>query len=370
MIRTYSYFFHVKMFKPGYLLVLMLLASCKNSDEKVSPKVQDITESVYASGVVKSKRQYQVFSTVNGIVKEILVDEGDTVRVGQPLMKIFNRTSELNEVNAALAAEYARLDANRQKLRELLLAIDVARTKMRNDSLLLQRQQNLWDQNIGSKIDLEQRQLSYKNSQKDFQSAQIRYQDLRRELELNAKQSQTNLEITSSIADEYIIKSEINGKVYNILKEPGELITSQNAVALIGHESDFLLELEVDEYDVARVKTGQEIYITMDSYQGKVFEGTVTKINPVMNERTKSFTVEAEFKGKPSVLYPFMTAEANIVIEKKKNALTIPRDFLLSDGHVITDDDEKRPVKTGLMDYERVEILEGLTADDIIVKPE
>ena len=173
MIRTYSYFFHVKMFKPGYLLVLMLLASCKNSDEKVSPKVQDITESVYASGVVKSKRQYQVFSTVNGIVKEILVDEGDTVRVGEPLMKIFNRTSELNEVNAALAAEYARLDANRQKLRELLLAIDVARTKMRNDSLLLQRQQNLWDQNIGSKIDLEQRQLSYKNSQKDFQSAQI-----------------------------------------------------------------------------------------------------------------------------------------------------------------------------------------------------
>lgn len=351
-------------------MILSIGISCSGKRETISPQVQDITESVYASGVVKSKRQYQVFSTVNGIVKEILVEEGDTVKVGQPLFRIFNRTSELNQRNAALAAEHARLDKNRQKLEELLLAIEVAKKKMRNDSLLLQRQQNLWEQNIGTKVDLEQRQLSYQNSVKDFESAQIRYTDLRRDLELNAKQAQTNLEISSTIAEDYVIKSEINGKVYDVLKEPGELITSQSPVALIGDISNFLLELQVDEYDLASVKTGQEVYISMDSYKEKVFEGTVTKINPVLNERTKSFTVEAEFKSKPPILYPFLTAEANIVVEQKHKALTIPREYLLSGGYVLTEDEERRKVETGLMDYERVEITGGLTADDIILKPE
>jgi len=353
-----------------YLVILSISISCSDKREKVSPKVQDITESVYASGIVKSKGQYQVFSTVNGIMKEVLVEEGDTVKAGQPLFKIFNRTSELNQRNAALAAEHARLDRNRQKLQELLLAIDVARKKMKNDSMLLIRQQNLWSQNIGTQVDLEQRQLSYQNSVKEFESAQIRYTDLRRDLELNAKQAQTNLEISSTITEDYIIKSEINGKIYDVLREPGELITPQSPVALIGDVNEFLLELQVDEYDVARVKIGQLVFISMDSYKGKVFEGKVTKINPVLNERTKSFIVEAEFNSKPPILYPFLTAEANIVVNQKKNAVTIPREYLLKGNYVITEDEEQREVETGLMDYERVEITSGLTDKDVLLKPE
>ena len=360
------------MFRHLFFLVVLLTftTSCNNTREKVSPVLQEITESVYASGVVKSRSQYQVFSAVNGIIKEIMVDEGDTVSIGQPLFKIFNKTSELNRQNAALAAEYARLDRNRQRLEELSLAIDVARKKMTNDSLLLQRQQNLWNQNIGSKIDLEQRQLNYQNSIKDYKSAQLRYGDLRRDLELNAKQSQTNLEISSAIAEDYIIKSEINGKVYSVLKEPGELVTSQNAVALLGAADSFMLELEVDEYDVSRVKIGQMVFIRMDSYEGKVFEGEVTKINPVLNERANSFTVEAAFSTQPPVLFPFLTVEANIVIQQKKNALTIPRQYLIDNEFVITENDKRRKVEVGLMDYERVEIISGLSPDEIILKPE
>lgn len=360
------------MFRHLFFLVVLLTftTSCNNTREKVSPVLQEITESVYASGVVKSRSQYQVFSAVNGIIKEIMVDEGDTVSIGQPLFKIFNKTSELNRQNAALAAEYARLDRNRQRLEELSLAIDVARKKMTNDSLLLQRQQNLWNQNIGSKIDLEQRQLNYQNSIKDYKSAQLRYGDLRRDLELNAKQSQTNLEISSAIAEDYIIKSEINGKVYSVLKEPGELVTSQNAVALLGAADSFMLELEVDEYDVSRVKIGQMVFIRMDSYEGKVFEGEVTKINPVLNERANSFTVEAAFSTQPPVLFPFLTVEANIVIQQKKNALTIPRQYLFDNEFVITENDKRRKVEVGLMDYERVEIISGLSPDEIILKPE
>ena len=107
----------------------------------------------------------------------------------------------------------------------------------------------------------------------------------------------------------------------------------------------------------------------MDSYKGEVFEGAVSKIDPFMNERTKSFTVEATFTKQPQVLYPNLTAQANIIIKEKKNALTIPRNYLINDSLVVIQKDKRKEVKTGIKDYRKVEILSGLTADDIIYKP-
>lgn len=73
----------------------------------------------------------------------------------------------------------------------------------------------------------------------------------------------------------------------------------------------------------------------MDSYKGKVFEAKVTRIEPIMNEQTRSFTVEAQFISKPELLYPNLSAEANIVIQTRENALTIPRNYLIGDSLVL-----------------------------------
>ena len=103
------------------------------------------------------------------------------------------------------------------------------------------------------------------------------------------------------------------------------MVNPQTPLATIGDAFIFLLEMQIDEYDVAKVKLGQKVLLTMDSYKNEVFEARVSKINPMMNERSKSFTIEAEFIKQPSVLYPNLTAEANIIIQVKQNALTIPR---------------------------------------------
>jgi multidrug efflux pump subunit AcrA (membrane-fusion protein) len=100
-----------------------------------------------------------------------------------------------------------------------------------------------------------------------------------------------------------------------------------------------------------------------------VFEARVTKIDPMMNARTKTFLVEAEFTKQPPVLYPNLSAEANIITEIRKNAITIPRNYLVNDSFVIVNKTEKRQVKTGIKDYQRVEIVQGLTDQDFIYKP-
>jgi multidrug efflux pump subunit AcrA (membrane-fusion protein) len=347
---------------------LLFVPGCKQQQEKIQPVVERITESVYASGFVKSDNQYQVFSTVSGIIQKILVKEGDVVKKGDPLIVLANETSKLNAENAKLAAEYADINANLDKLNELKINIDLARSKMTNDSLLMLRQQNLWSQQIGTRVELEQRQLAYQNSRTAFEASVLRYNDLKKQLNFSSLQSRKNYEISYRLARDFTIRSEVDGRVYSIVKEQGEIVSPQTPVAVIGDADSFILELQVDEFDIARIKLGQKIIVSMDSYKGRVFRATVQKIDPIMNERSRSFTIEAGFVSKPPALYPNLTAEANIIIQTKDNALTIPRSFLIDDNYVITEDKQKRKVVTGLKDYQKVEILSGLNAKDFILK--
>ncbi len=357
--------------KITYLLVLLVLltAGCRKKQEQTSPVLQNISESVYASGVVKSKNQYQVFSKVTGIVDQLYVKEGDLVKKGQPIMKIFNQTARLTTENTALLVENNAIKANSDRLNDLKINIDLASKKLQNDSLLLVRQRNLWSQQIGTKVDLEQRELTFANSKTNYQSAILKYRELQRQIAFAAAQSQKNLAINQTQEAEYIIRSEYTGRLYSLQKEKGEMVNPQTAIALIGNADQFGLELQVDEDDIIQVKAGQKVLVTLDSYKTEVFEAVVDAINPLMNEKTRTFTVNASFVKKPAILYPNLTVESNIILRTKTNVLTIPRNYLVEDSYILNEKNEKIKVQVGLKDYQKVEITAGLKVQDIIIKP-
>lgn len=351
-----------------YFIPLVLFA-CSSEQEKTKVSVENITESVYASGIVKSKNQYQVFSNANGLIKNILVKEGDMVSAGQPIISLVNETSKLSAENAELNAAYSSIEANRDKLNDLRINIDLARVKMRNDSSLYERQKNLWSQQIGTKYQLDQAQLAYENSTTAYKSAVLRYNDLQRQINFAAQQSKKSAQISNTVLGDYTIKSKIAGRVYSISKEEGEMVNLQTPIAVIGGANDFLLELQVDEYDIGRIKVGQKVLVNMDSYKGQTFEAVIQTIDPIMNDRSRTFKVDADFITKPAALYPNLTVEANIVIQTKENALTIPRNYLIDDSLVVLPNKEKRKVVTGVKDYQKAEIINGLKKDEVILKP-
>lgn len=351
-------------------LFFVSFIACKSKTDTIQPLEEKITESVYASGIVKTKDQYQVNSTTNGIIQQLMVKEGDLVKKGDPILTIRNETARLNVENAQLIAAYADISNNADKLNEAKANIDLVRIKMENDSSLFARQQNLWLQQIGTRVDIDQRELAYKNSKINYSSAKLRYNDLKKQLTLAAEQSRKNVAISSSLSKDLTLRSEVSGRVYNLLKEKGELVTTAAPVAIIGNATDFILELQVDENDIAKIKIGQKAFVSLDSYKGLVFEAGIVSIDPIMSEKTKSFTIEAAFINKPATLYPNLTVEANVVIQTKNKALTIPRNYLMNDSMVMTGDKKTRRVVTGLKDYQKVEILQGLSAADIIIKPQ
>lgn len=352
-----------------YLLLLIFPFACKEKEESVRPTVAPISESIYASGVVKSENQYEAYSPVGGIIDSVYVSEGDRIKKGHPILSVSNTVQQLNQDNAELAAAYADVHANEGKLKEAKLLIDLSRNKMKNDSLMYFRQRNLWRQQIGSKVELEQKELSYQNSKTAHYSARVRYDDLKRQLNFNASQSKKNLMISGTLSDDYLLKSEMNGMVYSVNKKKGEIVSPQTPLAIIGDATNFILEMQVDEYDIIKVRPGLLVEVRLDSYRGTVFEAIVTKINPLMSQSSRTFLVEATFVKSPKQLYPNISFEANIVLASKTGALLVPRNYVRGDSIVFKSNGENVRVKTGLKDYEKIEILSGITKDDEIIIP-
>jgi multidrug efflux pump subunit AcrA (membrane-fusion protein) len=107
----------------------------------------------------------------------------------------------------------------------------------------------------------------------------------------------------------------------------------------------------------------------MDSYKGEVLEALVDKIYPIMNERSRTFMVGAHFINPPKKLFPNLSAEANIIIQMKKNIITIPNNYIVDGKYVLINNNQKREIKTGLKDYQKVEVIEGLKENETIYKP-
>ena len=351
------------------LAFMMVITACQKSPVTTSVRRENITESVYASGILKSQNQYEVYATVNGLLKATHVEEGDTIKKGQRLFTISNETPTLSKENAKLAAELANIKTNQGRLDELTLGIDLAKSRMINDSLLYLRQQNLWDQQIGSKVAFENARLNFENSKTAYYSAQLKYKDEKRRLEILSRQAQVQLAISQQNESDFTITSAIDGRVYALFKEDGEIVTPQTPLAIIGDVSSFVLELQVDEYDIVLIRPGQTVKVTMDSYRGEVYDAVVTKVYPLLNSRTKTALVEAQFKNQPPVLYPNLTLEANIILHVKENVLTIPRAYIMDDAFVININGDTLPIKTGAQDYMKTEILEGLSEHEILILP-
>lgn len=353
------------------IILLAIGTGCGPDRESITPVAGPITESVYASGMVKAQGQYQVYPTVSGNVLALLVKEGDTVKAGQPLMRIDDRTSSFASGSAESQLQLLERNASESGpvLMRLRAAEDQARDRFHLDSTNYQRQQALWDKGVGSRVELDQRKLAFTTSRAAYDMAAKALAENRAQLRTQLDVARNNAASASAGNADHQPKSLIGGIVYDLMIDPGELATPQRPVAVVGSANDLYLELEVDEFDIRLIKPGQKVFVTLDSYADTAFEAEVTRIIPLMNERSRTFQVDARFIHRPPVLYPNLTVEASIVLRTKPQALLVPASYIVDGTSVLDEDGEKLPVKLGARDMEQVEVLSGIDADTRIYKP-
>ena len=353
------------------VLATALLISCENNKEEIFPVKQSITEAVYSSVTIQPDSLYQVFSIVTGILEDNLVEEGDRVAKGKALMHITNNAPKLNSQNAKLALDLAseNYSGSAAILKSIENEIAAARLKYSNDSINYFRQKKLWKQNIGSKIEYDTKELSFKLSKNNLQLLESRYLRTKNELQTAVKQAENNYKTSLINTQDFTIDSKINGTVYGLFKNKGELVSTMEPLAIIGSSTDFIIELLVDEVDIVKIEKGQKVVISLDAYREEVFLAQVFRILPKKDLRNQTFLVEALFIEGPEKLYPGLSGEANIIIAEKEDILTIPKVYLTENNEVLTNEGLVK-VKVGLENLEFVEILEGVTEKTQIYKPE
>lgn len=333
--------------------------------------MQELTESVYASATIMPANLYKVFPEAVGTLEEVLVEEGDTVMMGQQLASISSDQPTINAANAKLRKELseANISSSASAVTRIKQELLTAKEQLKLDSLNYWRQQRLAEKDIGSEVDLENIRLKYQSTQNRVASLQSQLAETERELSSALKVSKNDWNSALARLEDYIIRSKMNGKVYAISCEAGELVSSQQVFALIGERDEFVIELMIDEVDIARVQLNQKVVLSLDAYAGEVFEAVISKIYPTKEERTQSFRVEATFETKPENLYNGLSGEANIIISEAENVLTIPLEYLSSTGTVKTEAGEEITVEIGRQNMEMVEILSGLDTNAVLVKP-
>ena len=353
------------------LLLISVFTSCNDGREKILPSEVTITESVYSSVTIQPDSLYQVYAAVGGILDKNFVDEGDTVSRGMPIAQIINNTPKLNMENAKLNLELAQenYSGSNAIIRALIDEIKAAELKYKNDSVNFTRQKNLWEQNIGSKIEYENRKLAYELSSNNLALLNGNFERTKSELKTKLRQAENNYETSLIATKDFTVESKINGKLYALYKNQGEIVNPMEPIAAIGSATDFIIEMLVDEVDIVKLKVGQTALITLDAYGTKVYTAVLSKIYPRKDERSQTFKIEALFTKLPEILYPGLAGEGNIIVSQKENALTIPKEYLIGENSVKTEEGIIEIV-TGIEDMERVEVRSGLDANTYILKPE
>lgn len=266
----------------------------------------DITRAVSASGALQALITVDVGSQISGQVTKVLVDFNDEVRAGQTLAVIDPQTYQSRVVQSQ--ADIAAGEA----------AVRQAQATLANAQADYDRKKTLVDQGFYSPSVLDQATAALRVGQASVSAARAR-----------VGQSQAALRIQRTDLGRTTISSPIDGVVVDRKVEPGNTVAaSLQAPVLFTIAQDLSkveVKISVDEADIGQVQEGQQVRFTVDAFPDDNFAGVVTQVRkqPTTEQNVVAYTVIAQADNPQRKLLPGMTANADIIIETRRNVLKV-----------------------------------------------
>ncbi len=318
-----------------------------------------VEESVTNSkaGTVKSRRRATLSPEVGGRVAQLPARKGARVKTGDVLMRIADadfRAQVQVEESAVETARSARTEACRQAE---LAERDLARNR------------RLASENIVSAELLDQLQ-----SRRDVAVASCQTAGSR------IRQAEAGLAVARANLEKTVLRAPFDGIVADLTTELGEWITPSPPglpippVIVLYDDGATYISAPMDEVDVARVRLGQPVRVTLDAYSGRSFSGKVTRVAPYVldvQEQNRTFEIEAELDdgGFARTLLPGTSADVEVILNARDRVLRIPSYALLEGNRVLVVQDGRlaaRAVKTNLKNWQFAEITDGLAAGEAV----
>lgn len=349
-----------------WILAGCFFLSCSKEPE-TKPVVKDIQELVFASGQIEWKNAYAVVAETDGILKELNLEVGDEVKAGAVVGHIDNPANLENlktaqeQVNLALKNTEPVLDQIRQN-------IGFAEQKYEQDKLQRERYERLLAKQSVSRQEYENMKLAEENSLSQLEALREQLSAAKLQNEQNIS-SAKNQKATSQIQTTYNqVRITHSGKVIKKEKQAGDFVKRGDVIARVANNQQIEIVLNVDESSVGKVKVGQEVFVRLNTQKDTVYKARVTDILSAFDEDVQSFICKATFLDPEIVPLYGTQLEGNILVGEKKNVLLIPRSTVGYGNTVrVKGNKEMVKIKTGIVSTEYVEVLQGLTTEDVLL---
>jgi HlyD family secretion protein len=386
----------------------------------------NIVEKVSASGKVQPETEVKISPDVSGEIIELYVQEGDSVRKGQLLLRIRpdNYQAQVNMQSAQVGTQRANVGQAQARLQQLLASA-------KQTELTYRRNASLYKQKVISQADYEASQAAYNASQEEINSARQQI----RASQSTVSAASASLEEARKNLNKTTIYAPVSGTVSKLNVKKGERVvgTTQMAgteIMRIANLNNMEVRVNVNENDVNNVNIGDSVDVDVDAYstRNEKFKGLVTNIaNTAKDALTAEAVTEFEVRirllpesykhllrtvrGQTIVPFrPGMTASVDIITDRKAGVLSVPLASVTTrSDSASTKDDSKSggpqvrsnrgngtataveggpgpkaeiqevvfvikdgkavmtPVKTGISDFQNIEILSGVQAGQQVV---
>ncbi len=349
----------------------------------------NIARSVVATGKIEPRATVEVKSKASGLVKQIYVNYGDSVKQGQILAEL-----DKEELQARVRESKANLQAAQATEESAMAALERNKVEAEGTDVpflksALERARGLNKEGLIAKTQVEDAEKLYQMALNKQSSATRNLAVSRAEItraKAQVAQATAMLERAEEDLRNSTIVSPIDGLVLSRNVEVGNAVSS---ILVMGSQSTLLFTLgdigdvfvrgKVDQADIGKVYINQPARIVVESFRDRKFEGKVYRISPfgVEKENVTTFEVQVSIHNPGQELKANMSANAEIILEEKLNVLLVPEAAVVYDkerkASVEVPDAtaekgrKKVPVKLGISNGVKTELIAGLEKDTKVI---
>lgn len=384
--------------------------------EVATARVDTIQNEKEFSGVLKPINEVMVIPQIPGKVSKVHVKVGQQVKEGDVLIELEagdveqqvaqaqaayeaakasvelskKRLSELESQKSKMQAEISKID---KQIDEAQKALDQAKQAIEPEiarlNELRQRGAITDEQFKEQKAKLEeqlkplqdgleklvQQKASLEKGKLEIESAikSMPYDDKMLDAQLN--QAKTALDAAKGAADKLKLVSPIAGVVSSLSVQTGQMATQASPPVTVIDMTALILDIRLSEFDVVKVQPGQKIDVYVDAAGSQPVEGVVEWVSPSPDPRSQAYGVRVKIDNSSGKLRPGMFARAVLVLDKKENAVVVPKRAIVRQGDkayvfvVKGGSVERREVQLGMDGGERIEVISGLkSGEQVVVK--
>ena len=322
LTQTKSRSFYLQMLFIAAILLILSLTACSGSSDQSENSSQNqnttipAVEAVQArygslplserlSGTVIAKNQVELYPEISGKIDEVLVQNGQEVKKGDPLVKIRDNQyqQQVRQAEAGLRINKARLKQAKARLNEL--QAQYKRTK------------KLAEKDLSSDLEMETLEAQMESAKADVELAEAQVQ-----------QSQSSLTESRDLLAKTVLRAPVSGRVGQRNAEVGMQLSSSTRVFTIGDLDRLRVEVVLTENMLQHVEIGQSVRIYAGQDTPKTIEAKLSRISPFLNTTTRSTEAEIDVDNEQNLLRPGMFVPVDILYGESDKATLIPTSAL------------------------------------------